>query len=124
LYNAGDIETHFQLKINFDNNGIIPATRISLRENLDVSGAEIGALELKQINRIGEDTYVKINSKLNIIEGYKVDGKKSGNVYNYAVVAGSFFKLPLGESSMSFDNKNGIFECIEENPIEYDYYYF
>ena len=72
LYNPGDKEADFILTFRFDN-GIIPAGKISLNADSQLS--------IKQISRLGEDTHIKINTKLNLIEGY-VDERKSGNIYN------------------------------------------
>ena len=117
LYNAGDIETHFQFKINFVE-GKIPASKIY------IDGNASRQLLWNEIKAKGADTYIKINTKLNIIEGYNAEDIKTGNVYNQYIKAGSFFKIPLGESKMLLDNANGITSNLELNPIEYDYYYF
>jgi hypothetical protein len=34
---------------------------------------------------------------LNLIEGYNSSGFKTGNIYNKYIIAGEFFKIPLGE---------------------------
>ena len=117
LYNAGDIETHFQFKANFVG-GKIPASKIY------IDGDASRQLLWNEIKAKGTDTYIKINTKLNIIEGYNAENIKTGNVYNQYIKAGSFFKIPLGESKMLLDNANGITSNLELNPIEYDYYYF
>ena len=117
LYNAGDIETHFQFKIKFVDDKI-PASKIY------IDGDTSRQLLWNEIKVKGADTYIKINTKLNIIEGYNAEDKKTGNVYNQYIEAGSFFKIPLGESKMLLDDANGIASNLELNPIEYDYYYF
>ena len=117
LYNAGDIETHFQFKANFVD-GKIPASKIY------IDGDASRQLLWNEIKVKGADTYIKINTKLNIIEGYNAENIKTGNVYNQYIKAGSFFKIPLGESKMLLDDANGITSNLELNPIEYDYYYF
>lgn len=117
LYNAGDIETHFQFKVNFVD-GKIPASKIY------IDGDASRQLLWNEIEAKGADTYIKINTKLNIIEGYSAEDMKTGNVYNQYIKAGSFFKIPLGESEMLLDDANGITSNLELNPIEYDYYYF
>lgn len=117
LYNAGDIETHFQFKANFVD-GKIPASKIY------IDGDASRQLLWNEIKVKGTDTYIKINTKLNIIEGYNAEDIKTGNVYNQYIKAGSFFKIPLSESKMLLDDANGITSNLELNPIEYDYYYF
>ena len=46
------------------------------------------------------------------------------NIYNQYIKAGSFFKIPLGESKLVVDEVNGITSNLSAAPIEYDYYYF
>jgi hypothetical protein len=50
-----------------------------------------------------------------------MQGVKSGNVYNQYIIAGAFFKIPLGESTLKFE---GNLVLDEDVPIEYYYYYF
>ena len=113
LYNAGDIDTHFQLRINFVEKKI-PKSKMYL------SGDAGSQLAWNEITALGNDTYVKFNSKLNLIEGYNKDNQKTGNIYNNYITEGAFFKIPLGESMLSFDVANGL-SAIDS--IEYSYYY-
>ena len=117
LYNAGDIETHFQFKINFVD-GKIPASEIY------IYGDASRQLLWNEMKAKGTDAYIKFNTKLNIIEGYNIEGIKTGNVYNQYIKAGSFFKIPLGESVLIIDNNMNIVYNLDSNPIKYDYYYF
>ena len=117
LYNAGDIETHFQFKINFVE-GKIPASKIYIDED---ASRQLIWTEMKAK---GTDAYIKFNTKLNIIEGYSTEGIKTGNVYNQYIKAGSFFKIPIGESVLIIDNNMNIVYNLDSNPIKYDYYYF
>lgn len=115
LYNAGDLESHFQLKLKFVN-GKIAAGRIAL------NNCPERQLQWEEISMQGEDSYVKINTRLNLIEGYNLDDRKTGNVYNKHIIAGDFFKIPLGEQELITANENA--ESYESGPIEYNYYYF
>ena len=120
LYNAGDIETHFQFKINFEN-GIIPEGGIIL--NIPMGEASIPQLNWREIRAEVGDDYIKINTKLNLIEGYSFNGEryvKSGNIYNGYITSGHFFKLPQGESELSWNGEL----TLDSAPIEYNYYYF
>ena len=115
LYNPGDRPCDFVMTFNFSNKGIIPATTIRLT---DLEGNTYG-LDLKQITRKGNDDCIKINSKINLIEGY-YNGKKTGNVYNAAIIAGDFFKIPLCDSVeanmvMTVEGSSNLFESIEYN---------
>jgi hypothetical protein len=78
----------------------------------------------KEIKNLGEDSYVKINTKLNLIEGYLSTGVKSGNIYNFAISAGSFFMIPMGESKLIITKETAENNCTNEQLIEYNYYYF
>lgn len=118
LYNPGDQEADFVLAIKFDGD-TIPATKIRLE---DPEGF-IRGMDIDSITKLGEDDCVKINSKLNLIEGY-ANNKKTGNVYNRYISAGDFFKIP-----MFSDTKNDMLLTIEGSShlvqaIEYDYLYF
>lgn len=116
LYNPGDIEAEFQLKIEFDESGALPKFGISLD---NYPGR---ALSFRDISRQGSDKYIQIDSKLNLVEGYNEDGTKSGNLYNKYIITGHFFKIPNGQEDITL-----IFSRPMEghNPkIVYDYYYF
>ena len=115
LYNPGDIESHFQFKLNFIN-GKIPTGKINLNNNSDRQ------LLWEEITAEGVDTYVKINTKLNLIEGYNSSGIKTGNVYNKYITAGEFFKIPLGEDRLIIEQS--VLGAVSNQPIEYNYYYF
>lgn len=113
LYNPGDIESHFQLKIEF-NNGVIPGSKMYIRED--------GTRQLawETFSAIGQDAYVKFNSKLNLIEGYNDNNIKTGNIYNQYITSGAFFAIQKGNSTLVFDQSNGSPSVVS---IEYNYYY-
>ena len=112
LYNPGDKEADFILTFRFDNRNI-PAGTIYLDADSQLS--------IKQISRLGEDTHIKINTKLNLIEGY-VGERKSGNIYNRFITSGTFFKIPCSTNiTMTIDESNLLNGCFES--IEYDYIY-
>ena len=112
LYNPGDIESHFQLVVKF-NDGKIPAGRMY------IDGDASRQLSWKEMILQGDDSYVKFNSRLNLIEGYTSQGIKSGKVYNKYISSGSFFKIPKGESMLKFEGNLSL----DNTPIEYSYYY-
>jgi hypothetical protein len=113
VYNAGDIDTHFILQLNFIN-GKIPSGNFFLEK----AGEQ---LRWNEMSVKGEDTYIKFNSKLNLIEGYNSSNIKTGNIYNEYILAGSFFKIPVGEETIVIDT-NAV-PAVHEVPIEYNYYY-
>lgn len=121
LYNPGVKDSDFILTMKLLE-GKVPAGSLSLSTGEQLVFEEISAL--------GEDTHIKFNTKINLIEGYKENnGKliKTGNIYNKHHTNGTFFKVPC-----STDTENPIALTINnidnlENhfvSIEYDYYYF
>ena len=97
--------------------GVLPEGGISVNGNI---------LKWKTITLKGNDSYIKIDSKMNLIEGYGADNKKSGNIYNEYITNGTFFKIPVGESVMSLINSSDSTSSsiiLPEASIEYDYYY-
>ena len=116
LYNPGVKETDFVLTFNFIN-GAIPQGGIFLDADHQ--------LKFKRMEPQGlddnKDEQIKINSKLNLLEGYR-GGKKSGFIYNKAIISGTFFKIPTGESILTIDQEAGLQRNFES--IDYDYIYF
>ena len=118
LYNPGVKETDFILTLNFDSSGIIPQGAISIGAN--------SQLHFNQMTKQGNDDQVKINTKLNLIEGYAA-GKKSGKVYNRYVSKGTFFKIPVTTDIITplelvVDNSHSLANYVDN--IEYKYIYF
>lgn len=113
LYNPGAKETDFTLAFKFIE-GIIPAGQIYLT----VNGSTTSQLKLKAITSINGDDEVRINTKLNLIEGYK-NGKKTGNIYNKNIIGGTFFKIPVSKTMELYVPQYNYFQS-----IEYDYIYF
>lgn len=112
LYNPGVKETDFILTLNFVN-GIISAGGINI-------GAD-AQLNFKTITSQNEDDQIKINTKLNLIEGYK-NGKKSGMIYNKYITSGTFFKIPVFDGTDTILTLNQIKAYFDN--IEYDYIYY
>lgn len=118
LYNPGDKETDFIITLNFDLNSIIPAGGIFLDAD--------NQLYFNQIKSQNNDDQIKINTKTNLIEGYKA-GKKSGKIYNRHITKGTFFKIPMTTEIdnpviLTIDNNNLLTAHFDN--IEYDYLYF
>lgn len=115
LYNPGDKETDFILTLNFNKDGIIREGYIRINDDV---------LELEEFKSKNDDS-VKINSKLNLIEGYR-NGRKTGNIYNKHIISGDFFKIPVSTDedpliALDFSNSN-LSEAFAG--IEYNYIYF
>ena len=114
LWNPGDIETNFTFKINF-REGAIPRGGIAIR------GDSTKQLLWNRMSAQSGDAFVKIDTKLNLIEGYNSSGMKTGNIYNSSIITGDFFKIPKGESIMDISE---VIEHLDNSPIDYYYYYF
>lgn len=117
LYNPGVKDADFILTFNFQS-GKIPAGGINIGADYQLNFSEITA--------IGADTCIKINSKLNLIEGYN-GTTKTGNIYNRYITNGEFFKIPVSTEKTApiqliIDQENSLQNCF--NSIEYSYYYF
>lgn len=122
LYNPGVISSPFFLYFNFNESGIVPAGAITLTNNQ----GNIEQLHFSQIQKIGEDNKICINSKINLIEGYK-DNKKTGNIYNQFITKGQFFNIPytvdiINPVQLIIQNDYNLADNFES--IEYQYFYF
>lgn len=135
IYNPGDKESNFSFKINFVN-GSIPASGLVISD--DREGKVISSIYFDEIrakigkNQTEADSYVKIDSKLNLIEGYNRNGIKTGNVYNASINSGFFFKIPqINEDEEVYmnvvvyesDSKITDEGYLSNKPLEYSYYY-
>ena len=113
LYNPGVKETDFVMTFNFID-GAIPDGGIIL----DVDHQ----LHFKWITAQADDDKIKINTRLNLIEGYKGE-RKSGQIYNKFITSGTFFKIPTGKDiTLTIDQKKNLQNNFDS--IEYDYIYF
>jgi phage-related protein len=116
LWNPGDIEANFILSMKPDSEG-----SISIGDK---------TLSWKGFKLESKDSKVGINSKLNLVEGYDANGKKTGNIYN-KYFSGSFFKIPVNKlTNASAPELKGRYEAPEmsitgatEVSIKYNDYY-
>ena len=107
LYNPGDVETDFFAY--YARTSLKRLTKIYINSNVlnfDFSNND---------NVI--DTYIRINSKANLIEGCDENFKPTGTLYNKFITSGDFFKIPTGENQLLSVGAN----CVK---IEYDYLYY
>lgn len=107
LYNPGDIETDFFAY--YARTSLKRLTKIYINSNIlnfDFSNND---------NVI--DTYIRINSKANLIEGCDENFKPTGTLYNKFITSGDFFKIPTGKNQLLSVGAN----CVK---IEYDYLYY
>ena len=107
LYNPGDVETDFFAY--YARTSLKRLTKIYINSNIlnfDFSNND---------NVI--DTYIRINSKANLIEGCDENFRPTGTLYNKFITSGDFFKIPTGENQLLSVGAN----CVK---IEYDYLYY
>ena len=107
LYNPGDLETDFFAY--YARTSLSALTKIYINSNIlnfDFSN-----------NDNVTDTYIRVNSKANLIEGCDENFKPTGILYNKFITSGDFFKIPTGESQLLSVGAN----CVK---IEYDYLYY
>ena len=107
LYNPGDVETDFFAY--YARTSLKWLTKIYINSN-------ILNFDFSNNDRI-TDTYIRINSKANLIEGCDENFKPTGTLYNKFITSGDFFKIPTGKSQLVSVNAN----CVK---IEYDYLYY
>lgn len=93
LYNAGDIETDWQAFYSLTDAGCA-LERIYLT---DEQNQTEGEMVFDSIPKKGNDVYIRINSRTNLIEGCDSNKNPTGTLYNEFLKAGDFFKIPLGE---------------------------
>lgn len=134
LYNPGVKDSDFILTLDFDGYGKIPAGGIKVEKDR----INLGILNFNEMTKQKDDSQIKINSSLNLIEGYKDVGGamvKSGTIYNQYIKNGSFFKIPqsldlFGKASnvqlIFTSSDGGVGESLKKRfvSVDYDYYYF
>ena len=119
VYNAGDLEADFILKLNFGTVGDISLIKKDSKENT------VAILQLSSFSAKGSDVRCQINTKTNLIEGIDSNGKPTGNLYNEYIIGGDFFKIPAMSSSDEFWKIK--FSCDgvpSKKDLVYDYIYY
>lgn len=109
LYNPGDLEADWQAFYTITSVGSA-LTSISL----DNGRGEMAFSAISRKNN--NDTFLRLNSRTQLIEGCNSDKIPTGSLYNEFFIAGEFFKIPLGESTFVSNTS-----CAE---IRYNYLYY
>lgn len=102
LKNPGDLET--------DINIITTATSGTFQ----ISGDATRKIILSNFSRVSGDAKIRINSSTHLIEGLNSNNVPTGNLYNKYISSGDFFKVPLGDSTLTGPSMT----------VEYDYLYY
>lgn len=101
LKNPGDIETDINITT-------------SATSNLSFSLNGSVKLQLSDITLENGDSKIRINSSTHLIEGLNSNNNPTGKLYNKYITRGDFFKIPLGNSTLTGPNMT----------VEYDYLYY
>lgn len=116
VYNAGDIETDWELYVPISQSGC-SLTQISLERGVST----LYQLQFSNITQQKEnDSYLRISSRTNLIEGCDSKKTPTGSLYNQFIAAGDFFKIPLEETSFVINN----FATGLDVTLNYDYLYY
>lgn len=116
VYNAGDVETDWELYVPISQLGC-PLTQISLEQG----EAILYQLQFSNITQQKEnDSYLRISSRTNLIEGCDSEKIPTGSLYNQFISAGDFFKIPLEEAKFVINN----FPTGSDISLNYDYLYY
>lgn len=104
LYNAGDIPTDCVLWFNksdiINNNNldkVLDLTWYDIEAGESISTAIHLDFDVVDEDRLEGVTAIVINTRTNLIEGYS-GSQPTGRLYNDAILAGDFFKIPVGTS--------------------------
>ena len=83
----------------------------------DTAGAQnFGVLSLVDVDAQGDDKYMEINTRTQLIEGLDENKNKTGNLYNKFIDAGDFFWPPIGRSVLT---SNKPFISAQYTPMYY-----
>jgi hypothetical protein len=137
LHNPGVKESDYVFKIYFKNSQITGGS-LKLSDNSQM-------LSWSTFPAENGDSYVKINTRLNLVEGYDANNNKTGSVYNI-YFTGNFFKIPIcnykdslkmiltdfGGTGKNWKDCLDVHQDFINNtdnnkwyaPLEYNYYYF
>lgn len=112
INNIGDLPAN--LSIIYDLTQLSGDIFLELRE--EPNSADIGQLNLKNIERVSGDTYMLINTQTQLIEGLNAQKEKTGNLYNKYIDSGDFFWPPVGRTYLLSSQP---FESAQYTPMYY-----
>lgn len=112
INNIGDLPAN--LSIIYDLTQLSGDISLELRE--EPNSADIGQLNLKNIERVSGDIYMLINTQTQLIEGLNAQKEKTGNLYNKYIDSGDFFWPPVGRTYLLSSQP---FESAQYTPMYY-----
>lgn len=110
IINRGDLATG--LKIYYTTENINNLSQIKLLEDENI----INELNFSNVEQLGNDKYICIDTRTHLIEGLDQTFAKTGNLYNKFKTTGDFFELPVGVYKI---DSNIDFEKIEFSSLYY-----
>lgn len=125
VYNPGNFPVHFNLSMTW------PTGSTTLNEF--TLGLGDNSLTIGPIQKKGNDGGIRVNGKLNLIEGIvggtgeTIDNTPTGTIYNDCIAAGDFFKIPVTEDIVFLTISpaaSGALSTPTKAEIQYDYLYF
>lgn len=126
IYNPGNFPVHFNLTMLWPQGGTFLNT-------FTLNFKEKGSLTIGPIFKKGTDGGIRINGRLNLIEGIVgnidnvIDNTPTGTIYNDCIKRGDFFKIPITEDIefLQISPESGEQLSIPEKAeIQYDYLYY
>lgn len=120
VYNAGDVAADYKLYI------LTPTTTGSYKIELKKDNVSYGSLTITNVEKISQsDTYLCINSRTNLIEGYggTTEWIPNNTVYNKFITAGDFFQIPVGGDYTFYFTKDSLANSFGWE-VEYEYLYY
>ena len=117
VYNAGDIEADFCLYFSAANSVDLDAVVLRYSTGDEI----IHGLYFDNIEMATGDSYIRINTKTNLVEGCDSNFNLTGTLYNQYISAGDFFKIPVCASTTEYYR---IVSDVASTKIEYDYLYY
>lgn len=113
LNNNGELDADIQLIYKISN--LTSGLKLQLKKS-NLNSDNIGFLSLSNITGLSGDTYIKIDSYTNLIEGLDSSFNKTKHLYNKYIIAGDFFKIPVG---LNYLITNKEFTSAEFTPLYY-----
>lgn len=126
-YNDGDMAT--DLKIYYDISGVTPASSSASGISITISNGTDSLVfeDLKNIqteasaSRI-QDSYLLVDMKTHLVEGLDSNYNKVGNLYNRYIKEGDFFKIEIGNNTITSKDSSGNNQPFEK--LEYNILYY
>lgn len=113
LFNPGDLETDFKAYYAIGSSGSDLSSIALSRDNTTLAVMSFSSINTrKNVN----DALLCIDSKTNLIQGCTNSFEPTGSLYNEFLIAGDFFKIPLGETSLTSN--------ISCSGVAYNYLYY